>query len=191
MTSSPPDFPSQSTPEGKGGGPWKMLAVGGCLTLLLGMCCCGALTGWIGWAEEGHVWGQPGDEIQSKVIQPGEPFTDTFTWDGLNYAFHEVWVEVQGVDQQGFELQGEFACERGSRPKGKPLDKGGHVFIEARRQQGEGGQFTVWYRLWEDYSRASATPYECWGSLDADPGKINKARLVITRHQRPSDMVAF
>jgi hypothetical protein len=186
----PPTMELSSPPAArKSAWPKILLALGA--ASVMSCLCCGGLGSWIAWKEEGHQWGQPGDELQSLPVRPGEPIDLTFTWDGVNYAFHEVWVELDGQDKDGFQLKGAFDCARGGQPADKPIDTTHYTFAEARRQQHGDGRFTTWYRVYEEYARASPEPYRCVGAIDADPGSIQRARVVVTRRQRPSDFLAF
>ncbi len=169
---------------------WKMFAAMGCGFVALMCFGCSMCAGWIGYKEEGVEFGEPGEEVMSVPVKAGEPFTLRFDWDGIGYAHHDIWLDMDVVSKGEVGFKGEFACSRGSRPKGEPIKVGRYPFTEARRVQTGQDKFSLWLRVESEYSRSSSAPYECWGNIDADPGEIARARVVVTRIQRPSDMIA-
>lgn len=189
--------PAQSVPSGAafgGAAPPKKKgmagkAIGcGCLSIVALFVLIG---GWLLYLEEGVDLSEPGDEVKTVAIQPNVPFTFTFTWDGTNYAFNEVWAVVDGTkDGRDFRLRGTMGCERFGDPKLRDVSMDLSDY-EVANKEDRGNKFSAWFRVHDEYATSSSTPFKCGGMLSADKGTIDKVKIVVTRRQRPSDWIAF
>ncbi len=163
---------------------------GGCLLVALGLC---VLGGYALYLEEGYAYGEPGEEVQSIPIAAGTPFSMIYTWDGMGYAHHDFWLEVTGVaDPSGeFALSGQMGCDRFGEPFMRDVQASLSDYRVARHTQNPDGTFSAWIAVHDEYDRSTGTPTTCVGTLTPVFGQMTTARLVLTRKQRPSDMMAF
>ena len=140
--------------------------------------------------EEGRGIHVPEPETASIPVWPDTPFAITYRWDGLNYAFNNVWLVVdEGVTGTGaFEIRGKVQCSDGTPREIKTGLLDGDVH---EREDRPGGRFSAWIYLEDEYRRSSSTPITCSGVLHPISGTWTAARIVVTQRQRPSDLLAF
>lgn len=182
--------PGAFSPPAKKKGIAGKLVGCGCLSII-GLVVLGG--GLIFYLEEGVEFDEPGDEVKIVNVQPNIPFTFTYKWDGTNYASTDVWAVVDGTkDGRDFRLKGQIACARHSKPRLKDINISldGSPYQVARRED-HGKSFTAWFRVHDDYARASSKPFKCGGMITADKGTVDKVKIVVTQTQRPSDWIAF
>lgn len=151
---------------------------GGCLVVLLSLCCIG---GYIGYLEEGVSYSAPGDELMRIPIVSGQPISLSYTWDGTGYAFTRYYVDVGASATYSTMVTGSFGCEDYGTLTPTPIsatyygdpddDHPGYIMVD------------------DDYHRGSPTPVACQGVLDISP-PVTSAFLVVTARQRPSDWLA-
>jgi hypothetical protein len=163
--------------------------------LLLG---CGALIGlqlftsgcMLYYEEEGRGIHVPEPEVASVRALPDKPFAITYRWDGIGYAFNNVWLVVdEGATRGGtFEIRGTVQCSSGT-PRTITTGLSGPDVHE--REDRAGGGFSAWIYLEDEYRRSSSTPITCSGVLHPQSGLWTSARIVVTQRQRPSDFLAF
>ncbi len=136
---------------------------------------------------------EPGTVVKTVKVKPDKNIKTGFVWDGVGYAFHDAWLEVEGTtDKDLFFLKGKWGCERGSKADTDKISMDLYALSGVRRVEKLGkGRFKAWFKIGDTYDRSSKRPISCRGRLDAGMGKIRKARLHITRTQRPSDFFAF
>ncbi len=183
----PPGPPPPRASGGKGGKIFKV----GCAALTLMMVALCGFGGYLAWLEEGRSWNEPGDEVAATAVKPGKPFKFEFVWDGTNYAFNELWLVVDGKEVDGkFLAAGKIGCARSGDPEERDFAKS-LTDYEAARLERDGERFSVWLKIGDEYDRASPQPFTCRGVVEAKEGKIKKARIIVTRRQRPSDFLAF
>ena len=188
----PYSIPPETTPDGAGGGKKKLAAMGcgGCLLVFLALA---VAVGYIVYLEEGQPLGEPGEEVKTLTIKPGKPFRLRFIWDGTNYASNDIWLVVKGRKSNGaFKVGGEIGCSRSGKIRKQEIDAGLSGYGVARKKRrGKKGRFSAWIRIHDEYARSSSRPFRCSGEIKAKKGKIESAKIVVTRRQRPSDFFAF
>ena len=192
----PPPNPNAGAPppaESKSGKVLKTLAILGCLGFLgCILSVCGGI-GYLFYLEESVTYGEPTeDEIVKKKVKMEEPFDFDFTWNGVNYAGHDVWLVIEGKrDGDDFEVEGAVGCSRYGDPSPRTFKLALKDYGVARYKKTKKGKFTAWFKVYDEYSRARSTPYTCKGVAKATKGSVSKARVVVTRRQRPSDFLSF
>lgn len=132
----------------------------------------------------------PEPEVVSVPVAPRTPFTITYRWDGLNYAFNILWLIVDEGQTDGgvFEVTGTVQCSDGTPRKIATGLSGADVH---ERENLPGGGFRAWIYVEDEYRKASGTPITCTGVLTPTRGSWTSARIAVTQRQRPSDFVAF
>jgi len=132
----------------------------------------------------------PEPETVSVPVAPHTPFTITYRWDGLNYAFNILWLVVDEGQTDGgvFDVKGTVRCSDGTPRK---IETGLFGADVHEREDRSGGHFSAWIYLEDEYRRPSSMPITCTGVLSPSRGAWTSARVVVTQRQRPSDLVAF
>lgn len=132
----------------------------------------------------------PEPEVVSVPVAPHTPFTITYRWDGLNYAFNILWLIVDDGQTDGgvFEVKGTVRCSDGTP---RTIETGLSGVDVHERENRAGGRFSAWIYVEDEYRRASSTPITCTGVLAPTRGAWRSARIAVTQRQRPSDFVAF
>lgn len=140
--------------------------------------------------EEGRGIHVPEPEVVMVPAFPDTPFSITYRWSGVGYAFNNLWLVVdEGVTSGGaFEIRGTVQCSSGTPRTIKTGLAGGGVH---EREDRAGGGFSAWIYLEDEYRRSSSEPVTCTGVLHPERGSWTSARIVVTQRQRPSDFLAF
>lgn len=179
----------------KQGGAMRWVLGCGAAALVAGLLVCGC-AGWIFWLEEGRDLGEPAEEVARAPLREGSPAGVAFTWDGVGYAFNDVWLELEGEESEAgdFTLEGVGGCAewRGAEPRQDAIrrSRADDSWYFKRVESAGEGRFKAWVKVGDVYTRASTEPIRCVFTLEATEGKVRKAALVVTRLQRPSDFIA-
>lgn len=179
----------------KQGGAMRWVLGCGAAALVVGLLVCGC-GGWLLWLEEGRELGEPAEEVARAPLQEGRPSGISFIWDGVGYAFNDVWVVVEGEESEAgrFVLEGVGGCAewRGAAPREEAIRRSRDEdswYFKRVESAGE-GRFKAWVKVGDVYTRASVEPIRCVYTLEASEGRVRSASVVVTRLQRPSDFIA-
>lgn len=179
----PPPAPARPGPAPGERGALRRLALPVCMLVVL------AGGGYLYYQEEVVGISVPGPEVASVAVEPGEPFSVEFKWEGTGYAFSNVWLVVdEGTRSAGaFKVGGTLRCGEGGTPSPREIgltDAGAHDVHIA------GDDFSAWLYLGDEYRRSSSASIVCSGVLAPLAGGWKRARIVVTQRQRPSDFIA-
>ena len=177
--------PSQATPspaappEGKSNGRRNLLigGCGGCLFILLSICCC---SGYLLYLEEGVSYGDPGEELQRFPIVAGQPIAASVAWEGTGYASLRAYIDLGEDAAPGTRLEGTFDCREYATVEPRPVS-------ESYFEGGDAPDGWVPMPSIFLYVRDGQTA-RCAGTLRSDPPTAME--LVITERQRPSDWLS-
>ena len=177
--------PSQATPspaaplEGKSNGRRNLLigGCGGCLFILLSICCC---SGYLLYLEEGVSYGAPGEELQRFPIVAGQPIAASVAWEGTGYASLRAYIDLGEDAAPGTRLEGTFGCREYGTVEPSPVSVS--YFGGGDAPEGWVPMPSIFL-----YVRDGQTA-RCAGTLRSDPPTAME--LVITERQRPSDWLS-
>lgn len=160
----------------------------GCLGMFLFVAGVG---GFILYEEELRGLHVPDTEVATVPVQPGQPFTIEFTWDGTGYAFNNVWLVVEDGKKSGgeFLIKSDVHCREGGtidRTKELRLTSYGVHDVEEKG----GDSFSAWFYLEDEYTHGSAYKIRCGGTVTPIKGTWTKAHIGVTQRQRPGDFIA-
>jgi hypothetical protein len=127
------------------------------------------------------------DEVASVPIQPGQPFSVQFKWEGSGFAFNNVWLVVEDGKRSGgeFKARSKVMCSTSTSPRENDvaLDRYDAQRVETR----SGDAFSAWFFLTNEYKRGSSGTITCAGTVTPARGTWTRARVVVTQRQRPSE----
>lgn len=178
----PAAAPAAAQPAGtKPAGTKKKLWIagcGGCLFLLLSICCC---SGYVLYLEEGVSYEDPGEELERYPIGQGQPIDVHHTWEGTGYADLRAYVDV-GDAPPGTLVEGRFKCSEYGEPQPERVSVAPSV----------GGDVPEgWAQMPGTYLYVrDGDTVRCTGELRTQPPGAS-LELVLTERQRPSDVLAF
>ncbi len=159
----------------------------GCLSLFLFVL---AVGGTLLYFEEGKGLHVPDTEVASVPVQPGSPYSVSFTWDGTGYAFNNVWLVIEDGQKSGgqFEVATTMECDRGGHEETKTIKVPSY---DVKQVEDKGSSFSAWIYLGDEYERGSSRKITCSGRVTPTQGTWTKAHIAVTQRQRPADFFAF
>ncbi len=147
----------------------------------------------LGWLEFGGGDDKPYFPVETKTIKSGKKFTVKVPPPIVGTSRDTVWLKTDGSKSVDFKfsLGGKFGCtkKKKKRAKLKSVGVSRHNRKDTHDVSDVTGSIQGWFRLGTFKRRAGDRPLKCRGILKGDPGKLKKAKIVVTRHQKPSGLL--
>lgn len=173
----PSPFPAQGAPQAAPKKSNKGLIAagcGGCLFILLSICCC---TGYVFYLEEGISYDEPGDELERHAVVSGQQVTFSTTWEGTGYASLRMFVAIDESADDTTQITGTFGCSQYGTLRSEQVSGSPAIYPELP---------DGWIPVPDQYIYVrDGETTQCTGTLSSTPAV--PLEVVVTEHQRPSD----